>query len=233
MLLDGDHLVAEALQAGVPLDALITDGRRSSLVARALEQGVAVYEGTSAVLEAASPVRTPSGVVAIAAWSPAPIETALGSEDPLAVALLDVQDPGNVGSVIRAADAFGATGVVALDKTADPAGWKALRGGMGSTFRVPVSRATLADALALARRRGVRIAAAVIADGDPIERVDWRRPSLLMLGNEGAGLPRTASAGADVQVTIPIRAGVTSLNVAATAAVILFEARRQRQKASA
>ena len=143
-------------------------------------------------------------------------------------ALVDVQDPGNVGAVIRAADALGASGVAALDGTAHPGGWKALRGAMGSTFRVPVAREQTDRAMGEMRRAGLRIVATVAASGTPLDRLDLRGPICLLLGNEGAGLPDSLSAGADERVTIPMRAGAESLNVAVTASLLLYEARRQR-----
>lgn len=229
VLLDGEHLVDEALSAGIPLDLLLTDGRAPALVSRAAHAGAVIYEGSGAVLEAASPARTPSGIVAIARWAPGGIATTLESPTALALGLIDVQDPGNVGAVIRAADALGATGVLALDGTADPAGWKALRGAMGSTFRVAVARGDAAAALAEARARGVRVAATVAGAGTALPTADLRGPLLVLLGNEGAGLPADLVSGADARMTIPMRPGVNSLNVAVTAALVLWEARRQRK----
>ncbi len=232
MLLDGEHLIAEALAAGVRLDTVLADGRRPAVVWRARDAGATVYETTAAVLDAASPVQSPSGIVAIAEWSPAGCADGLGVEAgavPLALGLVDVQDPGNVGGAIRQRDALGATGVLALDGTADPGGWKALRGAMGSTFRVPVARCSSRDAVTEARRRGLTIAAAVATTGSPIHDADLTTPLLVLLGNEGAGLPADRVAEADLRLTIPMRTGVDSLNVGVTAALLLFEARRQRQ----
>ena len=234
ILLDGEHLIAEAIAGGLRLDTVLIDGRRTAVAARARQAGATIYETTTAVIAAASPVRTSSGIVAIAEWSPAACAAGLGTvagTAPLAVGLIDVQDPGNVGSVVRAAHALGATSVLALDRTADPAGWKALRGAMGSTFHMPVARCSSRDAVAEARRRGLTVAAAVANAGSPIDRADLRTPLLLLLGNEGAGLSADLVAEADLQLTIPMREGVDSLNVAATAALMIYEARRQRQDA--
>jgi TrmH family RNA methyltransferase len=228
VLLDGEHLVDEARRARVPIDAAITDGRAESVVGRLRAAGVPVHDVSPALLEAASPVRTPSGVVALARWRPAPLADALDGPRPLALALCDVQDPGNLGSVIRAADALGATGVLTLGESAQPGGWKALRGAMGSTFRVPVARGALGDAIRLARARGLHVFAAVATGGTPIERANLTRPALILVGHEGAGLAETTQSAADERITVPMRAGVDSLNVAVTAALLLFEARRQR-----
>jgi TrmH family RNA methyltransferase len=140
-----------------------------------------------------------------------------------------VQDPGNVGSVIRSAHALGATGVLALGATADPAGWKALRGAMGSTFHLAVGRASLAGGLDAARAHGVSVAATVAHGGVEIDRADLNLapPLLLLAGNEGAGLPSDAIAHTDRQLRIPLRTGVDSLNVAVTTALVVWEIRRR------
>jgi len=228
VLLDGERLVAEALAAGVQLTAFLTDGSRDALAARAAAAGADVYETSEAVLASASPVRTSSGVVAVARWDTAPLGDVLTPAPALAVALVDVQDPGNVGSVIRSADALGATGVVAVGATAAPGAWKTLRGSMGSAFRLPVSRGTLAPLVEAARSAGCRLVATVAHQGQSPDAFDWRQPVLLLVGREGAGLPPAALAEADVSVSVAMRTGVDSLNVAVATALLLAEARRIR-----
>jgi TrmH family RNA methyltransferase len=228
VLLDGEHLLAEGLACGISIDTVLTDGRAAGLAGRARAAGASVFEGTASVLEAASPVRTPTGIVALARWRPAPLADVLSAEG-VCLGLVGVQDPGNVGSAIRAADALGAAGVLALDGTADPRGWKTLRGAMGSSFRVPVARVAADEAVARAKKLGVAVVVSVAAGGTPIDRADLHSPCLLLAGSEGAGLPEEIEALADRRVTIPMRPGVDSLNVAVTAAILLFEARRQRQ----
>jgi TrmH family RNA methyltransferase len=228
VLLDGEHLIEEALDAGVPIALILSDGRAPAIAARAREAGAAAYEGTTSVLEAASPVRTPSGVVAVAEWRTTSVAKAMTAPEACCLGLLGVQDPGNVGSAIRAADALGATGVLALDGTADPRGWKTLRGSMGSVFHLSVGRGTLPEALAEAKHAGLSVVAAVADGGAPLPELDLRGPALLLVGSEGAGLPAEVQQHADARVTIPMRRGVESLNVAVTAALLLFETRRQR-----
>jgi RNA methyltransferase, TrmH family len=228
ILLDGEHLLAEALQAGVRIDTVLSDGRSATVTARARDAGALLFEGTSAVLEAASPVRSASGVVAIAEWQALPAYALLARPDTLAVGLVGMQDPGNVGGVIRCADALGATAVLVLGQSADPAGWKALRGAMGSTFRVPVGIGEFAEVLPHARRLGVRLAATVPRGGAPLDASTLARPLLLLFGNEGAGLDPAVIDEADVRVSVPMRPGVESLNVAAAAAVLIWEAARAR-----
>jgi RNA methyltransferase, TrmH family len=226
VLLDGDHLIAEALAAGVPLQGVLTSDPSSSVAREAAARGVLVLEAARDILDAASPVRSPSGIVALASWAPARVEAVVSAPAPLVLGLLGVQDPGNVGSIIRSADALGATGVVALEGTASPAGWKALRGAMGSTFRVAVATADVRSTLAAARRAGVRVAATVPQSGTAIDQAALSPPLFLLLGSEGEGLPPDVVAQADTRLTIPMRPGTNSLNVGVSAALMLWEARR-------
>ena len=142
MLLEGAHLVEEALRSGIRLELVAladraVDGAYGYLVEQAQHAEVKVVAVTDPVMSAISPVRQPSGVVGIAA-RPQRSSDVFSGDGALVVVLGGVQDPGNVGAIVRAAEACGATAVVAADATADPFGWKALRGAMGSTFRVPI-----------------------------------------------------------------------------------------------
>jgi TrmH family RNA methyltransferase len=230
VLLDGAHLLAAALETHVPIEAVVTDGRHADLAQQAERAGALVFEATGSVFDAVSPVRSPTGIVAIARWSPAPAERLLVMASDRLLGLVGVQDPGNVGSAIRTADALGATGVICFDQSASPAGYKALRGAMGSTFRLPVASARLAEAVPHARQRGIRIAATVSHGGEPPTAAALDAPVLILLGNEGTGLPDALVAEADVRITVPMRIGVDSLNVAVTAALLLWEASDGRQR---
>src|SRR5207245_9374195 len=100
-----------------------------------------------------------------------------------------LQDPGNVGAIVRTAAAFGAAGVVAIEGTANPFSWKALRGGMGGTFRLPIAaRGTLADVIAAAQQEHVRLVAAVAQGGTPLPKLDLHLPTALVLGGAGSGV---------------------------------------------
>ena len=179
-------------------------------------------------MDAMSPVRSPSGVLAIARPPSGSVPPWGTDPEPLLVCAVDVQDPGNLGAIIRVAEAAGATEVLTAGASADPFGWKALRGAMGSTFRIPVAVGSVADALAAARAAAWQILATVAQTGRPADAVDLRKPTLLLLGSEGSGLDPDIVERATTRVSIPMREGVNSLNVAATAALLLYEARRQR-----
>ncbi len=228
ILLDGEHLLDDAIAAGVRPSEVLARDPASPAAARAAAEGARVYRATTDVLEAASPVRTPSGVVAIAAWRPAALPSLLTAGSGVLLALVDVQDPGNVGSVIRSADALGALGVCAVGATADPGGWRALRGAMGSTFRLPIARAGLDALLEHAERAGARVLATTITDGESIAAASLDGLVVVLLGSEGSGLPPSVVERAEGRLHIPMREGVNSLNVAVAAALILYEAGRDR-----
>lgn len=226
VLLDGPHLLEDAIAASVEIVGVLIDDRGTSVLPLLHRHGIRVHDTSRQVLEAAAPVRTPSGVVAIARWSPAPASELLALPHPTLVGLVGVQDPGNVGNILRSAEALGASGVIALDGTAAPEGWKALRGAMGATFRVPVGVGTLDDVLASARARGIRLAATVPAGGVPPDAGSLAAPVLVLIGSEGAGLPGPVVAACDVHVTLPMRSSANSLNAATTAAIVLWELTR-------
>jgi RNA methyltransferase, TrmH family len=225
VLLDGEHLIAEAIDAGIRLEGVLTDGEPRSSLDVLDTHGVTRYVGSDAVLAAASPVRTTSGAVALASWAPVTIDDILAGKPSIVVAMLGVQDPGNMGGIVRSAYALGASGIIALEGTADPGGWKALRGAMGSTFRLPVATGTLSELFDTAAIRRIPLVATVAHGGSPIGQIEWPSPMILLLGNEGQGLPDAAVAQCSHRVRLPLRAGAESLNVGASAAILLWEAR--------
>lgn len=237
VLLDGLHLLQEALAAG--LEGMTVgvgqDARSRPDVAEALRRaqaaGGTVLDLSQDALEAASPVRSPSGVVAIARFQSGSLESALDRGPALIVTAVDVQDPGNVGAIIRAAGAAGATGVVIAGRSADPLGWRAIRGSMGSVFRMPLAIAGAADAvIGAARDRGIATMAAAPGIGTDVFAADLTRPIMLLVGGEGGGLAPDTLAACDERIRIPMDSQVESLNVAVAAGVMLFEARRQRNR---
>jgi TrmH family RNA methyltransferase len=234
MLLDGAHLVGDAVSAGIAMQiAAVTSesmeaGDLQELITALGGQGVEVTLVSASVMDAMSPVRSSSAIVALAERPAMAFAQLFGRGMPLMVVAVDVQDPGNLGAIVRVAEAAGATGVVAAGASANPFGWKALRGSMGSALRLPIVTGSAADAaLAAARGGGCRIVAAVPRDGRPIFEADLVGPLALFIGGEGQGLPAALAGAADERVTIPMQAPVESLNAAVTAVLILYEARRQ------
>ncbi len=235
VLVEGATLVGEASRAGWVIEAAaFTDkalaNPEAARLFAALSPDVTRVLVADKVIEAMSPARTPSGVVGLARAARHTLEGVLQTAAPLVVVAVDVQDPGNVGAIIRAAEAAGATGVVATGSSADPFGWKALRGAMGSTFRLPVVLLPAVDeAVTACRARGLHVIATAL-DGTPIDRVALDGPCAVLVGAEGTGLPQAVVDAADARLTIPMQAPVESLNVAVAAAIILYEARRQRAR---
>jgi len=244
VLLDGEHLVQEALACDIPVEIAALSDRhladaRSPLARIAKDvkkRGGRLVAVSDQVLAAISPVQNPSGVVAIARARPADVRVVMATvtDLPLVLVLAGLQDPGNVGAIVRAAAAFGASGVVAIEGSANPFGWKALRGAMGGTFRLPVAaHGRLPEVVDAAVELGVRLVAAVPRNGTPLPKLDLRVPTAIVLGGEGAGVPQATMAAMQEMVTIPMQPPVESLNVAIAAALILYEATRQRQSAPA
>jgi TrmH family RNA methyltransferase len=146
------------------------------------------------------------------------------------VATLDVQDPGNVGALVRAAEAAGASGFVAVGASADPLGWKALRAAMGSAFRLPMARLPDLESLLVAIHAADLQMVALDATGGVAPRdLDLARPTCFAIGGEGHGLPDAVLNRADARLRLPMRAPVESLNVAVAGALALYAAAAQRE----
>jgi hypothetical protein len=130
--------------------------------------------------------------------------------------------------MVRTAEAAGATGFVASAGTADPFGWKALRGSMGSALRLPLARAPIDEVLREARKAGLATVALVPRGGTSFRELDLRKPTALLLGGEGWGLSQELSDAADARISIPMSGRVESLNVGVAAGLVMYEAFRQR-----
>jgi TrmH family RNA methyltransferase len=236
LLLDGVHLVREAQDAGLEFEVAAVSISRANaseelraLADRLLGDGVEVLPVGEQVIAAMSPVRTPSGIVAIVRRPVTSLADVCDLPHPLLLVSVDIQDPGNIGSLIRAAEAGGVTGVIVAGHSANPFGWKALRGSMGSTLRLPVVVAgEIGTVLTRLQQTRIRTIAAAANRGDAPDDVDWSPPAAILLGGEGAGLSEDLIAGCDARVTIPMNAPVESLNVAAAGAILIYAARRQQ-----
>ena len=236
LLLDGPRLIDDAHRAGLPLQAAVFsasalqdgDGRLAGLARRLEAAGVPVSAASAPVLSAVSPVRAPAGAVALAGHRPGGVQQAFAGRG-LVLAAAGVQDPGNLGAIVRAADAGSAAGVLVTRGSADPYGWRALRGAMGSTFRLPVvDVGSSGAAIDAARAHGARVLAAVPRGGAPACDADLTGACLVLVGGEGDGLTPDAARLADGCISVPMRPNVESLNAAVAAALIVYEARRQR-----
>lgn len=223
VVVDGLRLVRDLVRWEVPLRELYLQASAVDELASQL----AAAAGRGFVLDdelfaAVAPTRSPQGVLAVVdepRWPP------WRGHEGLALWLDGVQDPGNVGAVVRAAAGLGAAAVLLGPGCADPFGPAAVRGAAGACFRIPVEReVTAARAAARVRERGGEVWATG-PGGRPV--ADWspRRPAVLMLGAEGRGLSREAFDHADGTVTIPLQRDVESLNLAVAAGVLLSRER--------
>ena len=236
LLLDGVHLVQDGLAAGVVIEHAAVDVGASAredikrLVKALHAKGIETVLATAPVMGALSPVRSPTGIVALAMRPQFDIDDLYKGSAALVVVANDVQDPGNLGAIVRVAEAGGASSVVATGASADPFSWKALRGSMGSALRFPVDRVEDAgEVVAEARKRGCRVLATVPRDGRSLFDANLKLPTAVLIGGEGPGLPEALIASADERITIPMQSPVESLNAAVTAALVVYEARRQRK----
>jgi TrmH family RNA methyltransferase len=235
LLLDGVHLVQAATELGLHLRHVVVSA--AALEQRDIGRILDALSGRQAeiavagagIMDAISPVRSPSVIAALADPPATSADAPYRDTTPLVLIAIDVQDPGNLGAIARVAEAAGATGLVAAGTSADPFSWKALRGSMGSALRLPIVVARDAvQAVADARQRGCRIVATVARGGETHVDADFSRSVALLIGGEGAGLPEALVSSADARVSIPMRPPVESLNVAVAAAVLAYEACRQR-----
>ena len=240
LVADGFRLAQEALAAGLaPVefawsDKLLQRDGGKALLARLQRTPATEHSCSDQVVERLSHLKTHQGVVVMVRQPQVRLEDlAQGeTETPLVVVAAGVQDPGNLGALIRCAEAAGASGFLALAGGADPYRDKAVRGSMGSVFRLPcVANVSIEAAVAFLQETGLQV---VVADqgaaaGKSFWDAELTGPTALVLGSEGGGVPAALSKIAAVTVRIPITDPVDSLNVAVAAGVLLFEARRQRQ----
>ncbi len=227
-LAEGEHMAGEALKASRCRTLLIRDSsleRYRVLLDQAERRNVPVQPVSEAVMAAICDVRSPQGIAAVC---PLPALTER-LETTVIVALEDVQDPGNVGTVLRTLDALGYGGLLITPGCADPFSPKTLRASMGAVFRVPVCLAqSLPEALETLHREGYRSLAGTL-DGTPFyDRPMDAEKTVLLIGNEGAGLTEAVKALALQKVKLPMRGGAESLNAAVACAVMLYDLERRR-----
>jgi RNA methyltransferase, TrmH family len=231
-LAEGIRLVEEALAAGGMIQAavvserLVDQERGRVLVDGLARAGVPTETVADQELEQLADTQHPQGVIAVVrtpAWSPADFDLAAR---PVVLALDAVQDPGNTGTILRTAQGLGAAGVISLPGTAELANPKVVRGSMGAFFRLPAVKLDHQAFLGWVRDHSVTVLAAQM-EGQPITSLTLKRPVVVVVGNEGAGLtPEIAQAG--IPVSIPLAPGTESLNVAVAAGILLYEVTRER-----
>jgi RNA methyltransferase, TrmH family len=234
-LLEGPRLVLEALAAGVAVVEAAASARAEAspsgpaALAELRRRGVPVRRMAAGLVASLSETETTQGLLALARRPSFTDEAILGATTPLVLVADGVQNPGNLGGLLRTAEGAAASGAILAGGCADPFSWKALRGSMGSAFRLPhVRRPTVEDALDRLEARGIAVLATAPDGERPYDEADLRGPVALVVGGEGAGLAGAVRERASGCLRIPLAEPVESLNVGVAAALVLFEAARQR-----
>ena len=226
MLCEGEKMLEEALRSGVQLGVLLVrerakDSLPDGLLDRAAQAGAALYCAPDTLFELASEVETPQNVIFSCKQ---PYWTADALDGKAQVLLLDgLQDPGNLGTILRTAEAFALGAVVLCEGCADPFSPKVVRSTMGAVFRLPCVRLPLAEAVERLRAQGLAVyATALHADSVPLGTVPLDRAAVI-IGSEGCGVTPQAIALSDRRVIIPMHGRAESLNAGVAAAIVIYE----------
>ncbi len=230
---EGLKLVIDALDLGWTIRTLVyakaAKGKPAveQAAARAFAKGALVLEVSEKVLSAITRRDNPQMVVGIFEQRWKKLADVLPAANETWVALDRVRDPGNLGTIIRTADASGASGVILVGECTDPFSLETVRATMGSVFAMPVVRASAEEFLAWKKTAGARVVATHLAGAVDYRTIDYRKkPVVLLMGNEQSGLPENLASAADALARIPQAGRADSLNLAVATGVMLFEARR-------
>ena len=232
--IEGPNLVAEAVRAGLPIECVFAAQEMEPLLdGLRLPEGTEVLLLPAEVLASALATETPQPVAALVrprAWTWSDVLGAGRWAAPLVLVLAGIQDPGNLGTIVRSAEAFGASGAVALPGTVSAWNPKAVRASAGSVFRLPLLAAGVEECFAHLREAGVAVWTTAARNAVDAGSANLARAAARIIGNEGNGVPRPVALHADDSLTIPCPGPVESLNAAVAASVLLYEAARQRGK---
>jgi TrmH family RNA methyltransferase len=233
--IEGTNLLEEALHAGLRIDCVFAaQGHEHLLEPLSLPPEIEILLLPSELLNSAVTTEAPQPIAALVeapAWSWEDLSDPEKKTAPLLVILAGLQDPGNLGTVLRSAEAFGANGVVSLPGTVSAWNPKVVRASAGSVFRLPLLAATPEELFPFLRERGIRIFTTAVHGADPLQSADLTGPAALIIGNEGNGVPQEIAAQADGALTIPCPGPVESLNASVAASILLYEVSRQRSAA--
>lgn len=236
--IEGENLIREAIRSGIALHTIFLSEHTAP--PSWLPSDVEILSLADAIFTSAVDTQSPQGIAALLQPPHWQLESVLDPDPkpntqapPLLLIAAGLQDPGNLGTLIRSAEAFAATAVLTTPGTVSPWNQKSLRASAGSAFRVPVIAIATHD-LATLNSRGVRLLAAIAPQSstrrDPMP--DLSQPTALMIGNEGAGLAPDLLALADATISISTPGPVESLNAAVACSLLLYEASRQRESAA-
>lgn len=230
--IEGVRILDEAIRSGLKFGAVFFSSSAQGKADRLLPQignRVQTLLLPDKLFADAVPSETPQGVAALVRCKPHTLaEVLLNSAKGPLIAVAGVQDPGNLGTILRSAEAFGAGGVLLGEGTVSPYNSKVIRASAGSVFRIPFARAKVTEALGAMRREKLRLLATSSHKGTPLPEARLSGPLVIFIGNEGAGLPRDLMAQMDELVAIPHSPQVESLNAGVAASIVLYEAARQK-----
>lgn len=232
-LLEGIHLVQECLKTDWCMEALMFAAGSSSMemdsvIQMAEQAGVCIYELKETVFKRVAETDTPQGIIAVVRQKRNFLSVDKSDLLSVWVALDQVRDPGNVGTIIRSAEAAGISGIILSEGCADIFAGKTVRASMGAILHLPCFHGASSDILQFCRDQELKL---FIADGSGsvcYSQADLTRKCMVVFGNEGVGVSRQYVMAADERISIPILGKAESLNVASAAAVIMFESARQR-----
>ena len=231
---EGVRLIEEAIRSGLRFQAVFFSELGRAHASRLLPQMASHTEAlllADDIFSSAVKTESPQGVAALVKLRPAKFEDVLEQAEAgvLLAGIAGIQDPGNLGTIIRSAEAFGARAVLLGEKTVSPFNAKAVRASAGSLFREPLLRVKMGETIPLLKERGVRLVATSSHKGKPLHEAEFTGSVMIVVGNEGAGVPHEVLAQADELVTIPHSERVDSLNAGIAASILLYEAARQRK----
>jgi TrmH family RNA methyltransferase len=231
--IEGMRILEEAIRSGLKFKAVFFRASAENRAERMLPQLAAHVETLllpDKLFASAVPSETPQGVAALVRCKSFQLEDVLAKSEagPL-VAIAGVQDPGNLGTILRSAEAFGAAGVLLGEGTVSPFNSKVIRASSGSVFRLPIVQVKLPGILDQMRERGLRLIATSSHKGTPLDHATLAGPLAIFIGSEGAGLPQDVLREVTELVAIPHSPSVESLNAGVAASIVLYEAARQRK----
>lgn len=228
MVCEGEKMLGEALSSGMDIhDILVAENAEldTELLRQAEGQGAKLYICPSSLLGKVSNVKTPQGVVFSCERPVAELHVL---QDAKRLMVLEgLQDPGNLGTIIRTADAFALDGIILCEGCVDPTSPKVVRATMGAAFRMPIAAAPLKQTVAFLREQNMPLYAAALSESSvPLTHVDLTRAAV-MIGNEGRGITRKAAALCTQQIIIPMDGRAESLNASVAASIIMYEMSRK------
>ena len=234
-LVEGLHLVSEAIQAGlldrvIYSDKILETSEGKNLIGKIISSGIPSEEANEKVIRHLSDVETPQGIIASVKPKIPDLGSLFEKADPLIIVACGIQDPGNLGTIIRTADAAGCSGIILSQGTVNPYNDKVIRASSGSIFHLNIVKIDdIIEVVSALKRRGIKVISTLVGAEKEYYSVDYSGPVAVMIGSESRGLPSEIERLSDVSVSIPMIGKAESLNAAVSCAIVLYEALRQRR----